>query len=74
MSDEEDVLLQALRALPRPATSARDGGGARAAFVRAASGRAWWPDLSRFAVPTVLAGVVGVYLSWAISTVNALAN
>lgn len=85
---EDDVLLRALRELPRPSL---EGGGdgadareadrarraARAAFVRAHEGEPWHarvPGVGRFAVPAVLACVVFVYLGWAISTVNALAH
>lgn len=78
---EEDFLLRALRELPRPATDGAEADrahrAARAAFVRAAEGEPWHarlPGIGRFAVPAVLAGVVFVYLGWAISTVNALAH
>ena len=77
MSEEEDALLRALRDLPKPvptgAAQDRARREARAAFQRAATG-----DRSirvgAFAVPAVLAGVVVIYLGWAISTVNALAH
>jgi hypothetical protein len=77
MSEEEDVLLRALRGLPRPDTTGaaqdRARREARAAFQRTKSG-AGAVRLTSFAVPAVLAGVVVVYLGWAISTVNALAH
>lgn len=84
MSDsdrEEDVLLRALRELPRPtadgAGAGRERRAARAAFVRAHEGEPWHariPGVGRLAVPAVLAAVAFVYLGWAISTVNALAR
>lgn len=77
MSEEEDVVLRALRDLPAPdvtgAAQDRARGEARAAFQRAASGDRSF-RLGSFAVPAVLAAVVFVYLGWAISTVNALAH
>jgi hypothetical protein len=77
MSEEEDVVLRALRELPRPDTggAAQDRARreARAAFQRAKSGGGSF-RLGSLAVPAVLAGVVFVYLGWAISTVNALAH
>jgi hypothetical protein len=77
MSEEEDVLLRALRELPRPDTggAAQDRARreARAAFERAKSGDRSF-RFGSLAVPAVLAGVVFVYLGWAISVVNALAQ
>jgi len=77
MSDEEDVLLRALRELPAPKTEGaahdRARRDARAAFQRAAAGERSF-RIGAFAVPAVLAGVVFVYLGWAIATVNALAH
>lgn len=77
MSEEEDVLLRALRDLPAPDATGAAGDRARrearAAFQRAASGERS-PQLGSLAVPAVLAAVVFVYLGWAISTVNALAQ
>jgi hypothetical protein len=77
MSEEEDVLVRALRELPKPDTSGaaqdRARREARAAFQRAASGDRSF-RIGSFAVPAVLAGVVFIYLGWAISTVNALAH
>jgi hypothetical protein len=77
MSEEEDVLIRALRELPKPDTTGaaqdRARREARAAFQRAASGDRSF-RIGAFAVPAVLAGVVFVYLGWAISTVNALAH
>ena len=78
MSEEEDVLLRALRELPRPDTGGADQDRARrearAAFERAAAGDHRSFRIGAFAVPAVLAGVVFVYLGWAIATVNALAH
>jgi hypothetical protein len=80
MSEEEteqDVLLRALRELPRPETggAAQDRARreARATFQRAKAGDRSF-RIGAFAVPAVLAGVVFVYLGWAIATVNALAQ
>lgn len=77
MSEEEDVLVRALRALPKPDTGGagqdRARREARAAFQQAKSGGGSF-RVGSFAVPVVLAGVVLVYLGWAISTVNALAQ
>lgn len=74
---DDDVLLRALGQLPRPSTdSAADDRArreARAAFQRAAAGDRSF-RIGAFAVPAVLAGVVFVYLGWAIATVNALAH
>lgn len=77
MSEEDDVLVRALRQLPAPDTSGaaqdRARREARAAFQRAKAGGGSF-RLGSIAVPAVLAGVVFVYLGWAISTVNALAH
>jgi hypothetical protein len=75
--EEEDVVLRALSDLPKPDTrgAAQDRARreARAAFQRAASGERSL-RLGPLAVPAVLAGVVFIYLGWAIATVNALAQ
>ena len=77
MSEEEDVLIRALRELPKPDTTGaaqdRARREARAAFQRAKAGDRSF-RLGSFAVPAVLAGVVFIYLGWAISAVNALAH
>lgn len=79
MSEEEDALLRALRDLPEPAPALSGAAQnrarleARAAFQRAASGDRSF-HIGSLAVPAVLAGVVFIYLGWAISTVNALAQ
>lgn len=79
--DDGDVLLRALRELPAHAPDdgplARHGREARAAFVRAFEDEPWHARLlrggiGRAAVPLVLAGVVGIYLMWAISAAAAL--
>lgn len=79
MKEEEDVLLRALRELPKPdvgtgAAQDRARREARAAFERAKSGGGRSFDFGSFAVPAVLAGVIFIYLGWAISAVNALAH
>lgn len=74
----EDPLLAALRLLPARAmeTSAdtRLQRQARAAFVRHAEGCSRSaPGLAgRAAVPIFLAGVVGLYMTWAIAAATAL--
>ena len=77
MSEEEDVLLRALRELPKPdvtgAAQDRARREARAAFQRSKSGESSF-RLGSIAVPAVLAAVVFVYLGWAFATVNALAH
>ena len=77
MSEDEDVLIRALRELPKPDTTGaaqdRARREARAAFQRAASGDRSF-RIGAFAVPAVLAGVVFIYLGWAIAAVNALAQ
>jgi hypothetical protein len=81
--DEDDPLLRALRELPRPAPDdasmqARHAREARAAFARAFDDAPWHAragrSLGRALVPVVLASVVGVYLTWAITTASALAH
>jgi hypothetical protein len=83
--DPNDSLLRALADLPRPASdeqAARTGREARAAFLRESRGEGW-PSrglgrlgpasaLGPLAVPLLLAGVVGIYLSWAIGAATAL--
>jgi hypothetical protein len=76
----EDPLLAALRQLPAHAmeTSAdtRLHRQARAAFVRNAEGSTWSLTATglagRAAVPIFLAGVVGLYMTWAIAAATAL--
>jgi hypothetical protein len=80
--DDDDVLLRALRELPRPAMEPdmekRTRAAARAAFVRAASPEPLAARLlapvSRAAVPVALAAVVVLYLSWAFSAAAALVH
>jgi hypothetical protein len=88
MSDrtpEDDPLLAALRALPSRATDGpaetRLKRQARAAFVRHSRGDlegTAWPSvatvLGRAAVPVFLAGIVGVYMTWAIATATAIVH
>jgi hypothetical protein len=82
MSDEPtpDPLLAALRQLPtRTVTSsaeARLRREARASYVRRFEGSAWHSSatnvVSRFAVPAFLAGIVGIYMSWAMTAAATL--
>ena len=87
MSDEEDILLRALRELPAPKGDERahfDGqlgilwrrADDRAAFVRASQNQGGKSSfgIGRFAMPVVLAGVCFFYLGWAFAAVNALAH
>lgn len=76
MNAEPDPLLDRLKALP-----AADADPAHAERVRrrahtllASRGVGTWAALlwSRFGVPAVLAGVVGVYLTWAVRFTAAL--
>jgi len=80
--DNDDVLVRALRELPRPVldgdAGARMQRAARAAYLREFSG-SQPPSplrglLGRALVPAVLASVVGVYLTWAITTASALVH
>jgi hypothetical protein len=78
--DKDDPLLRALRELPTQRdesdTSRRAKAIARAAFVRSFDDEPWhtrvFGTASRAAVPVVLAGVVGIYLMWAVAAANAL--
>ena len=80
--DVEDPLLTALRHLPAMAmdgsAEARLQRQARAAFVRGFEGSSWSSSASglvgRLAVPVFLAGVVGLYMTWAISAATALVH
>jgi hypothetical protein len=80
--ESEDVLLRALRELPRPSMDepieARQRRAARAAFARAFEDEPWHTRLfgsaGRAVVPVVLASVIGVYLTWAITTASALVH
>jgi len=73
MSEEEDILLRALRELPAPKGDERARNEARAAFVRASEGKSSF-GIARFAIPVVLLGVCFFYLGWAFAAVNALAH
>lgn len=77
-----DPLLDALRHLPArtiegPA-EARLQRAARAAYVRSFGGSSWHSSASgivgRVAVPVFLAGVVGLYMTWAIAAATALVH
>ena len=83
-SQNEDLLLRALRELRDLPTRSRDeraardvGRAARTAYARSFEGKTWTTPLvamtSRAAVPLVLVGMVGVYLTWAITTAFSLA-
>lgn len=66
--------LERLRELPvRSAVESVDLA-ARAAFVSAFQSRSLFGRLARGIVPAALAGIVGVYLSWAFSLAIALNN
>lgn len=77
-----DPLLAALRHLPArtmegPA-EARLQRQARAAYLRGFEGSSWSASASgiigRVAVPVFLAGVVGLYMTWAIAAATALVH
>jgi hypothetical protein len=78
----DDPLLVALRHLPaRPmdgTAEARLQRQARAAYVRELEGSSWHSSASglfgRVAVPVFLAGVVGLYMTWAIAAATALVH
>jgi hypothetical protein len=77
---EDDPLLAALRQLPSRAVNGavedRLQRSARAAYVRSFEGSAWHSPLAGFfgraAVPVFLAGIVGLYMTWAIAAATAL--
>jgi hypothetical protein len=77
-----DPLLEALRALPvrtmDGAVEARLERQARATYVRGFEGSSWHSSASglvgRVAVPVFLAGVVGLYMTWAIAAATALVH
>lgn len=81
-SHAEDPLLAALRALPARTTSSsadtRLQRQARAAYVRSFEGSTWHDAatgvVGRAAVPVFLAGVVGIYMMWAIAAATALVH
>ena len=76
----EDPLLVALRHLPaRTMDGAADGHlqrHARAAYMRGFEDSSWRSSasglLGRLAVPVFLAGIVGLYMTWAIGAATAL--
>jgi hypothetical protein len=79
---DNDPLLTALRELP-PATidgsaDARLRREARAAYVRSFEGYPWYGaalgKVGRAVVPISLAGIVGLYMTWAIATAAALVH
>ncbi|MDB4936584.1 MAG: hypothetical protein JWP87_3556 [Labilithrix sp.] len=77
---DDDPLLAALRQLPPvamdPPVETRLQRQARAAYVRRFEGSAWDSPaatlVGRAAVPVFLAGVVGLYMTWAVSVATAL--
>ena len=77
-----DPLLDALRHLPvrtmEAPAEARLQRQARAAYTRGFEGSSWHTSASavvgRVAVPVVLAGVVGLYMTWAIAAATALVH
>jgi len=77
-----DPLLTALRHLPARAmdgsAEARLQRQARAAYVRGFEGSSWHASASglvgRVAVPVFLAGIVGLYMTWAIAAATALVH
>jgi hypothetical protein len=78
----EDPLLAALRELPPLAVDgsaeARLQRQARASYVRAFEGSPWHSSatsiVGRAAVPVLLAGVVGLYMTWAFAAAVALVH
>jgi hypothetical protein len=86
MSDTPtDPLLAALRQLPSYAAEGARAGEddrlrrqARAAYVRRFEGSAWQSSAAGFfgkaAVPVFLAGIVGLYMTWAIAAATALVH
>jgi hypothetical protein len=88
MSDPPiDPLLAALRELPSFGAGAgvaerageeRLRRSARAAYVRRFEGSAWQTSAAGFfgkaAVPVFLAGIVGLYMTWAIAAATALVH
>jgi hypothetical protein len=81
-AEARDPLLAALRELPShtidDSAEARLQRQARAAYVRSFDGSAWRSTATGFvgraAVPVFLAGVVGLYMTWAIATATALVH
>jgi hypothetical protein len=77
-----DPLVEALRHLPARAldgsVEARRHRQARAAYLREFEGSAWCSSaaglVGRVAVPVFLAGVVGLYMTWAIAAATALVH
>ena len=83
MSDTpDDPLLAALRQLPsRPMDGDHESRlqrQARAAYARSFEGSAWHSPFAGFvgkaAVPVFLAGIVGLYMTWAIAAATALVH
>ena len=83
MSDTpDDPLLAALRQLPSCATAgdheSRLRRQARATYARSFEGSFWRSPVAGFlgkaAVPVFLAGIVGLYMTWAIGAATALVH
>ncbi len=79
---DDDPLLAALRQLPSHALNGavedRLQRSARSAYVRSFEAAAWHSPLAglfgRAAVPVFLAGIVGLYMTWAIAAATALVH
>lgn len=83
MSDPpSDPLLAALRQLPSRSMDgdheSRLHGQARAVYARSFEGSAWHSPVAgligKAAVPVFLAGIVGLYMTWAIAAATALVH
>jgi hypothetical protein len=81
-ADPNDPLLASLRELPPLAIDAsldkRLQREARAVYVRSFEDTPWYGTafrkVGRAAVPVFLAGIVGLYMTWAIATATALVH
>jgi hypothetical protein len=81
-AEAHDPLLAALRELPSrsmdDSAEARLQRQARAVYIRSFEGSGWQSSaaglLGRAAVPVFLAGVVGLYMTWAIAAATALVH
>jgi hypothetical protein len=80
--ETNDPLLAALRQLPPhtpdAAQDTRLQREARAAYVRTFEGSTWHGSaggkVGRFAMPVFLAGIVGLYMTWAIAAATAIVH
>lgn len=79
-ADKPDPLLAALRELPprhmEPQAETRLQRQASAVYMQGFEGSSWSSSAARrfgrFAVPVFLAGVVGLYMTWAIAAATSL--